>query len=233
MNITNKYEYKPINRETIDGTRYYATPDGNKLPSVTSILSKTVPFEKKRALLAWKDRMGKTTAQQITTEAANTGTSMHKKLEQYCLGTLKEPGSNIIQQQSHNMATEIINKGLVHVDEIWGLEVPLYYEGVYAGSTDLVGTWKGLPAIIDFKQTNKPKKEEMIEDYKLQLAAYATAHNNTYGTDIKTGVILMCSRDCQYQQFVIEAEEFAMWVDKWWMRVEEYYQKIVDSQGQP
>jgi hypothetical protein len=225
MIINNLYEYKPVPRETIDGVRHYATPDGKKLPSVTTILSDTKSQEKIQALNNWRNRVGKTNAQQITTEAANTGTSMHKKLEEYCLGNLKEPGSNPIQQQSYKMAQEIITKGLVHLNEIWGIEVPLYYEGIYAGSTDLVGVWKGKPAIIDFKQTNKPKKEEWIDDYKLQLSAYSVAHNNMFGTKINTGVVLMCSRACEYQEFVIEGDIFSAWEELWWAKVEEYYTK--------
>lgn len=229
--ITNKFDYQPIPRETITGTRYYATSDGNKLPSVTSILSKTASFEKTKALSDWRKRMGAQNAQQITTEAANTGTAMHKKLEQHCLGTLKPPGSNIIQQQSHKMAEQVINKGLINVTEYWGLEVPLYYKEVYAGTTDLVGCWKGAPAIIDFKQTNKPKTKEMIENYFLQLVAYSTAHNHTYGTDINCGVILMCSRACEYQEFVVEGSEFNEWTEKWWNKVELYYEKLIASHG--
>ena len=225
MIINNLYEYKPVPRETINGVRHYATPDGQKLPSVTTILSDTKTQEKIQALNNWRNRVGKNNAQQITTEAANTGTSMHKKLEEYCLGTLKEPGSNPIQQQSYKMAQEIITKGLIHLDEIWGIEVPLYYEGVYAGTTDLVGVWKGKLAIIDFKQTNKPKKEEWIDDYKLQLTSYGQAHDKLFNTKITTGVVLMCSRNCEYQEFIIENDSFNEWSDKWWLRVEEYYTK--------
>lgn len=225
MIINKLYDYKPVPRETIDGVRRYATPDGQKLASVTTILDATKSHEKMQALHNWRNRVGKNNAQQITTEAANTGTSMHKKLEEYCLGTLKEPGSNIIQQQSYKMAQEIITKGLVNLSEVWGLEVPLYYEGIYAGTTDLVGVWKGKPAIIDFKQTNKPKKEEWIDDYKIQLAAYMVAHNKLFGTTINTGVVLMCSRACEYQEFVIEDDVCNAWKELWWGKVEEYYMK--------
>jgi genome maintenance exonuclease 1 len=131
------------------------------------------------------------------------------------------------------MAAEIILQGLVHVDEFWGVEVPVYYSGLYAGTTDCVGVWKGRPAIIDFKQSNKVKKREWITDYFLQLAAYAQAHNNTHGTDIDTGVILMAVQpkilaDCtyskpEYLEFVVEGDEFAYWTDQWTKRVELYY----------
>jgi genome maintenance exonuclease 1 len=128
------------------------------------------------------------------------------------------------------MAAEVILKGLGNVDEYWGCEVPLYYSGLYAGTTDCVGIWKGQPAIMDFKQTNKPKKREWIDDYFLQLAAYAAAHNDTHGTDIKTGVILMCAKPAnensapEYQEFVLEPKDFQHWSDQWMRRVAQYYQ---------
>ena len=111
------------------------------------------------------------------------------------------------------------------VDEFWGVEVPLYFPKIYAGTTDCVGTYKGNPAIIDFKQTNKPKKTEWIQDYFLQLAAYSEAHNEVHGSEIKTGVILMCSADFKFQMWVLEGEEFENNVKTWWNRVEQYYLK--------
>jgi genome maintenance exonuclease 1 len=132
------------------------------------------------------------------------------------------------------MAAEVILKGLCHVDEFWGTEVPLYYSGLYAGTTDLIGVWKGQPAILDFKQTNKPKKREWIEDYFLQLCAYAEAHNELHGTHINKGVILMCVKpevddmgnvisQPEYQEFVLEGAEFEQYRSQWWRRVEQYY----------
>ena len=124
------------------------------------------------------------------------------------------------------MANVIIETMLKpNVTEIWGLETSLYFPGLYAGTTDCVGMWQGRPAIIDFKQTNKPKKEEWIEDYYLQLAAYATAHNEVYGTSIDQGVVLMCSGDLQGQTFVLGNNRFAEYSDKWWDRVEQYYRE--------
>jgi genome maintenance exonuclease 1 len=223
INYTPKFNYTPINRETIDGKRHYCLPDGSKVASVTTILDKTKPKEKMEALQKWRDWVGHDKAQVITTEAAGVGTVMHKMLEEHCLGKAKPPGSNNVQKIAHPMAQQIIENGLVHMSECWGTELPLYYPGLYAGTTDLAGVWKGKEAIMDFKQTNKPKKEEWIDDYKLQLAAYATAHNEVHGTNIKRGVILMCSRACEYQEFVVDGADFAYWTDQWWNRVEQYY----------
>jgi genome maintenance exonuclease 1 len=220
----NKYNYVPLLRETINGSRKYATPDGEKLPSVTTILDATKSEESKQALNNWRKRVGVQKAQEITTEAAGRGTRMHKWLEDYIkTGVLNEPGSNPYSLQSHQMAQSIINQGLVKCSEYWGTEVPLYYPKIYAGTTDLVGVHDGSEAIMDHKQTNKPKKREWIDDYFVQLAAYANAHNEVHGTKIRKGVIFMCSADNLYQEFILEGPEFVKYTDIWFKRVEQYY----------
>ena len=224
--ITNKFNYKSISRETVDGKRHYCLPDGSKVPSVTTILDKTKPLEKKIALANWKKRVGEAKAQEIVTEAAGRGTRMHKYLEDYVNNdVLSDAGTNPFSQQSRRMAETIVARGLCNVSEFWGTEVPLYYSGLYAGTTDCLGVWCEKPAILDFKQTNKPKKREWIDDYFLQLAAYSLAHNNTHGTDIRTGVILMCSADNEYQEFTLDESEFDHWANKWFDRVEQYYRE--------
>jgi len=232
--ITQRYNYAPIDRTTIDGKRHYCLPDNSKVPSVTTILDRTKPAEQRQALANWKKRVGEAQAQQITTEAANRGTRMHKYLEDYALtDELKPLPANPYAQPSWFMAAEVILNGLCHVDEFWGVEVPVYYSGLYAGTTDCVGIWKGRPAIMDFKQTNKPKKREWIEDYFLQLAAYAQAHDSMHGTSIDQGVILMAAQPSlledgtystpQYLEFVVEKAEFEHWKAEWNKRVELYY----------
>ena len=232
--IVSRYDYTPCDRETIDGKRHYCLPDGSKVPSVTTILDKTKPAEEREALNRWRKSVGEVRAQEITTEAANRGTRMHTYLENYVKsGDLSPLPSNPFAQPSWFMAAEVILKGLDNVDEFWGVEVPLYYSGLYAGTTDCLGLWKGCPAIMDFKQTNKPKKREWIGGYFLQLAAYAQAHNNMHGTDINTGVILMAAQPKllpdntystpEYMEFVVEGDEFAHWTEEWTKRVELYY----------
>jgi genome maintenance exonuclease 1 len=217
-----------MKRETTTEGRKYVAPDGNKLPSVTTILDATKTLEAKKALIDWRRRVGEQKAKEITAEAAGRGTRMHKWLENYVLtGETGEPGSNPYSKQSHQMAHTIISQGLSNCPEFWGTEVSLYFPKVYAGTTDLVGLHNSDEAILDFKQTNKPKKREWIEDYFLQLTAYANAHNEVYGTKIRKGVILMCSADNQYQEFIVEGNEFDHWSDRWWKRVEEYYTKFL------
>ena len=164
--IIKKYDYTAISRTTIDGKRHYCLPNGDKVPSVTTILDKTKPEEAKQKLQEWKNRVGVERAQAITTEAANRGTRMHAYLESFILqDDMKPLPTNPYAHPSWFMAAEVILKGLCHVDEFWGSEVPVYYSGLYAGTTDCVGVWKGKPAIMDFKQTNRPKKREWIDDY--------------------------------------------------------------------
>ena len=224
MYIPNKYNYVSINKETINGERRYATPDGEKLPSVTTILSATAPKEKLEKLNEWRKRVGHKKAQEITTEAAGRGTRMHKWLEDYIkTGKIGTPGSNPYSIQSHKMAENIIYQGLSKCNEFWGTEVPLYFPKIYAGTTDLVGVHDSAESIMDHKQTNKPKKKEWIDDYFIQLAAYANAHNEVHGTNIRKGVIFMCSADNIYQEFIIEGSEFDHWSDQWFRRLEQYY----------
>ena len=233
--ITNKFDYKPLNRTTLEGKRHYVLPNGDKVPSVTTILDRTKSEESKQALQNWRRAVGEQRAQQITTEAANRGTRMHSYLESFVLADDMKPlPTNPYAHPSWFMAAEVILKGLCNVDEFWGVEVPLYYSGLYAGTTDCVGVWKGRPTIMDFKQSNKVKKREYIGDYFIQLAAYAQAHNSMHSTDINQGVILMAVQPKllpdnsystpEYLEFVIEGDEFAHWSNEWSKRVDLYYQ---------
>lgn len=204
------------------------TPDGFAVPSVTTILEATKPEEAKQALREWRKRVGEQKAKEITTEAAGRGTRMHKFLENHIkTNDTGKPGTNPYSIQSHSMAKTIIERGLSKCQEFWGTEVSLYFPEVYAGTTDLVGVHDNSEAIMDHKQTNKPKKREWIEDYFLQLAAYANAHNEVYKTKICKGVIFMCSADNQYQEFIVEGLEFDTYISKWYDRLEQYYKQFL------
>lgn len=220
--IVNKYDYKPISRKQVNGKRLYETPDGNAVASVTTILDAT---KDKTHLIAWRKRVGEAKAQEIVTEAASVGTRMHKYLEDYIdTAEWPSPGGNPYAQQAHGMAEVIRDNALKDV-EVWGSEVALYMPQMYAGTTDLVGTYKGQPSIMDFKQTNRPKKEEWVVDYFLQLVAYAEAHNEIYGTEIREGHVFMCSRAGEYQQFDVWPHEYDEWRNEWYERVYKYYEQ--------
>jgi hypothetical protein len=221
MKKNNCYKYPKTQREKIEGKRHYVF-DKEKLPSVTTILDITQPAEKRESLAKWRQREGEANAARIVATSAARGTAMHKILEMYILeqGYLDETN---VGKQAHNMAIQVIQNGLSNVTEYYGTECTLYYPGLYAGQTDLVGIHKGQDAIIDFKQTNKPKRKEWIGDYCLQLAAYAMAHNMLFNTKITKGVIMMCSKDNYYQEFVMEGLEFQKHMHNFLRRVDEYY----------
>ena len=216
------YTYPKTVRELINNKRHYEIGT-EKLPSVTTILAATQSDEKKESLARWKEKVGEIEAERVKNVAATRGTAMHTYLEYYLTGQgildLTDVG-----QEAERMAKTIIEQGLPDLTEIWGLEAVLHSPGRYAGATDCCGVYMGRESIIDFKQSNKPKRDEWIEDYKLQLAAYALAHNEVYGSEIDQGVILMCTPDCFFQRFIINGKQFREYTDKWKRKVEEYYE---------
>ena len=223
MRLVDKYVYPKSTRESIQGLRHYAI-DGSeeKLPSVTTVLSKTKSKEDSESIQRWIKRVGEKEADKIKNEAAARGTAMHKYLEDLILGQRSLDLTNL-GQQAQKMAEIIVERGLNDCSEIYGTEAVLYYPGLYAGSCDLVAKYKDKVSIIDFKQTNKPKQREWIGDYFLQMGAYGMAHDAVYGTNIEQGVILMCSRDGFFQHFVIEGEEFRQAKHKFLGRLDEFY----------
>ena len=229
MKRNNSYRYPKTQREKIEGKRHYVF-DKEKLPSVTTILSATESDEKRESLAKWREKVGEDNATRIVDESAARGTAMHKILEKYVLGEgyLDETS---VGKQAHNMAIQVIQSGLSNVTEFYGTECTLYYPGLYAGQTDLVGIHKGQDAIIDFKQTNKPKRREWIDDYFMQLSAYAMAHNILFNTQITKGVVMMCSKDNYYQEFVIEGAEFQKYKHNFLRRVDEYYSSRAKTSG--
>jgi genome maintenance exonuclease 1 len=214
------YEYKKLNRDETSGKRLYACPDGTKVPSVTTVLDST---KDKTFLIEWRKRVGDAEATRISTESAGLGTLMHTHLEYHVLGKERPQGNNQVQLMARAMADTMINQAFCDIDEVWGIEAPLYYPGLYAGTSDMIGVHKGTPAIIDHKTTKKTKKKEWIEDYFLQCCAYALAHNEVHGTDIKKCVINIIDRDAKLQPFIIEGNEFDHYSDLWAQRLDQYY----------
>lgn len=220
LNITSPYPYQEFKRRSVNGKRLYENPFGDPVPSVTTILDKTKPKEKREALNRWKKRVGEKEAQKIVTEAANVGSIMHEILESWVKNS-EYNGKMLLQAK---LMADTVKKNIEpHLNEVWGSEVNLCYPQLYAGTADLLGVWKGKPTIMDFKQTNKPKKREWIEDYFMQGAAYALAHNELYETKIENIAIFMCSRNCDWQLFEVEVDEFKQWEDSWAKRLQEFY----------
>ena len=215
------YKYPKSKREILKGDRHYDVND-EKLPSVTTILQATQDAEKAESLQRWAQKVGQSEAERIKNVAAKRGTAMHSYLETYIQGG-KVLDLRDVGREASGMAETIIAKGFKDLEEIWGSEVTLFYPNLYAGATDLCGIYQGRESIIDFKQSNKPKREEWIKDYKLQMVAYAMAHNCVYGTDIDQGVILMCTPDNFFQKFTINGREFRELKWEWLKKVDQYY----------
>jgi len=161
-------------------------------------------------------------------DAAARGTSMHTYLEAYIKGT-GHMDLTKLGLQANTMAQRVIEAGLGDLGEVWGTEVTLYYPDLYAGATDVVGIFDGQPAIIDFKQSNKPKRREWIEDYFEQLGAYCMAHNYVYGTKIQSGIILMCTKDFMFQKFEVSGREFVRYQHAFLKKVDQYHENCTQT----
>ena len=221
--LKNKYEYPKLKRIQTKQGRRYVGEDENPVPSVTTILGDTGD---KTALIAWRKRVGDAEANRISTESAGLGTKVHNALEKYILLEEYEiKGNNHISVMAKNMVNEMIDKGLSKVDEIYGVEVGLIAQGLYAGTADGIGMWEGEEAIIDFKTSKKIKPRKWIEDYFMQGCAYALAHNEMFGSNIKKVAILMIDREGNYADFVIKDDEFEEYCNKWSDRLADYYSK--------
>ena len=228
MEWNNKYIYPKSTRSIVDGSRHYSVNE-ERLPSVTTILKATESEEKKASLQAWKQRVGQKQAEIITREASSRGSSMHEYLEKFLLGKLNLDllGDNTRERM---MADQIIENGLRNrLDEIWGCEATVYYPGKYAGAVDCVGVYENRETIIDFKQSNKPKKDEWILDYYMQVSAYALAHDKVHESNITQAVILLCTKDNVFQRFLIDGERLKDYQEKFLKKVEQFYAQRITN----
>jgi len=223
---SNKYNYlegKQITDEE-SGSRVYDF-NGSRLPSVTTVLSAT---KNQQFLKDWKARVGEAEAERIKNLSSKRGTSMHKFLESHIQGIGYDDLTEI-GQAAKPMAQKIIEIGLTPVSEYYGSEVMLHYPGLYAGSTDLVCMHNDMESIVDFKQSNRPKREEWIQDYFLQIAAYAMAHDYVYKSEIKQGVIMVCTPDLYYQEFKIQGADLKSYKHQFLKRLDMYNELKFDE----
>ena len=222
--LVQRFPYIKLTRANVNGSRMYACPGDLKLPSVTTVLSATKPEKDKKTLNEWKKRVGHQKAAAITQEAASRGTRMHAFLETYMKdGATGEPGTNPFSKQSHSMAQHIIAEGLKNTTEFYGCEINLYFPGLYAGTTDCVALYENDLCIIDFKQANKIKREEWLEDYRMQLVSYAHCHNELFGTKIQRCINMICTPDLQFQKFEVTPQTFDHYSNLWWDRLSKFY----------
>ena len=210
------------------GSRIYDVA-GYRLPSVTTILSRT---KDKQFIKDWKAKVGEKKAEEIKNLSSARGTAMHKYLESYIQEIGYEDFTGI-GNEAKSMAEKVIEIGLAPVDEYYGSEVTMYYPGLYAGQTDLVCMHNGEDAIVDFKQSNRPKKKEWIEDYYLQIAAYAMAHDYVHKSTINKGVIMVCTPDLYYQEFKIDGVNLRRAKHDFLKRLDRYHELIEEEKEKP
>ena len=219
--ITNLYQYPELTRVEKNDVRYYQDSLSNLVPSVTTILSATGDHS---GIDAWKRRVGPKTAKAVVDEATTIGTAVHLAIENYLYGKEWEQFTDDkMGMLAHLIAKRFICDCLGDIDEVWGLESGLVLDGLYAGTADCIGIFRGKPTIIDFKTAKKIKRKDWIEDYFLQGAAYANAHNVMYKTNIESIAILMVDRDLLFKEFLVNSKEFNSYTEKWKKRLIDYY----------
>jgi hypothetical protein len=221
--INPPYQYQTLERQDLPEGRRYVCGD-QKLPSVTTILGETK--EDKESLLKWVERVGQAEADRIRDDAAQVGTYMHLVIEEMLADRPLPVPTDWQMIQGYSMGYKLIHTYFKYLNEVWGSEVMLYYPDKYAGTTDLVGVYRDKPCIVDFKQSNKPKRRQWIEDYFCQLAAYALAHNELHGTDIDHAIILMAVRNGTTAEFGVYGKEFQKYKDMWLRRVDQFYKGL-------
>ena len=222
--ITNIYTYPELKRQESDEGRFYLDSKNNPVPSVTTVLNKT--SNKKESIQQWRNRVGEEEANRIIKQSTDIGTMVHEALELYLN---EQEWRNFSDNQdgvlAERMTKKFIESGLNSITEVWGLEVGLILDGLYAGTADCVGKINGVPSLIDFKTARKMKKREWIEDYFLQCCAYANAHNVMFDTDINQIVILMIDRNLIFQEFIVKPTEFNILTRLWKKRLIEFHNK--------
>ena len=222
--ITNIYTYPELKRQDSEEGRFYLDSKNLPVPSVTTVLNKT--SNKKDSIQQWRNRVGEDEANRIIKQSTDIGTMVHEALESYLN---EQEWRNFSDNQdgalAERMSEKFIKSGLGSITEVWGLEVGLILDGLYAGTADCVGKIKGVPSLIDFKTARKMKKREWIEDYFLQCCAYANAHNVMFNTEINQIVILMIDRNLIFKEFIVKPTEFNILTKLWKKRLIEFHNK--------
>ena len=222
--ITNIYTYPELKRQESDKGRFYLDSKNHPVPSVTTVLNKT--SNKEDSIQQWRNRVGEEEANRIIKQSTDIGTMVHEALELYLNEKVwRNFSDNQDGVLAERMTEKFIESGLNSITEVWGLEVGLILDGLYAGTADCVGKINGVPSLIDFKTARKMKKREWIEDYFLQCCAYANAHNVMFNTDINQIVILMIDRELIFKEFIVKPTEFNILTKLWKKRLIEFHNK--------
>lgn len=232
--LVHRYDYPKFEAITFPtGGRVYVTPQGDRVPSVTTVLSR-LP---KDGLIAWRERIGDEEADRIVAEACRIGTTMHDRLEGYVSDYIQgRPDQPPVSEEDHlayEMAENIKRYALIDLDQVWGIEEALYCGDLYAGRTDLIGVYLNKSAVIDYKSTRMWKKPEWLEGYKMQIAAYNFCHKFMFGEGLESGVILLAVRPPirggkVLQRVLMNKSDLDRYEDKWLDLLEDWHKNPVD-----
>ena len=207
--MRNKYFiHKPlpkieIPRVEIDGKRYYATPNGDRYRSVTTVLSNL----SKDGIQKWRESVGEEQANKISRKASTRGTKLHTMMEDYLMNV--EDFALNKMPTTLSLFLDVQPYVDNNVEEVYGIEYPLYSDRLKAaGTTDLICSYQGKPSIVDYKTSNKPKKEQWIENYFVQSTAYSLMCKERYDFDIEQIVIIIAVDNDSPQVFIKNPNDY-------------------------
>jgi len=202
-------ELQPITATNTDGIRLYKTPEGNKYPSITTVLS----VRNKKGLAQWRKRVGNDVANHISRTAANRGTKVHHMCEDYLNNMQFNSPLEWEKHKKHFLPyclfSELRDNALTYIDNIYAQEAGLYSDKYkVAGRVDCIAEYKGVPSIIDFKTSTKERIDKYNESYYIQGSAYAEMYKERTGVDISQVVILVVTEDGTVQEFIKQKHDY-------------------------
>ena len=202
-------ELPSINATNPNGVRLYQTPEGNKYPSITTVLS----VRNKKGLMEWRKRVGEQKANQIATTAPARGTKVHHMCEDYLNNMHIESPDKWKEHDKHFLPMCLFNqlkeRALCYINNIYAQELGLYSdEYQVAGRVDCIAEYKGVLSVIDFKTSTKERLEKYNENYYIQGSAYAEMFAERTGINIDQVVILVVTEDGTVQEFIKNKAEY-------------------------
>lgn len=198
--VDHGFTLEELEADTTENGRFYTTPSGQILPSITTVLS----VKNKSGLDAWRKRVGEEEANRVMNQAALRGTAVHQLAEDYVNNESDwKKGAMPANLFTFNTIKPLLDK---HLNNVWIQEAPLYSEKLsVAGRVDCIAEWDGVLSIIDYKTSKRPKKREYVESYFIQEAAYAAMFLERTGVPIKQIVTVIAVDDNEPQVYIEKA----------------------------
>ena len=199
----------PVKARNSDGVRLYETPEGNKYPSITTILS----VRNKKGLMEWRKKVGNEVANYVSGKAARRGTAVHHMCEDYLNNVYTNYPTDWEKHKKNFLPyclfTQLKDQVLSNIDNIYAQEAGLYSDKYkVAGRVDCIAEYKGTLSIIDFKTSTKERTDDWNENYYIQGSAYAEMFGERTGNSINQVVILVVTEDGTVQEFIKEKYDY-------------------------